>query len=106
MAVTATLRYKAITVKYHGPTNHRGSRMIADDGDGNRITVSREYSDSMDDAYMAAALALCAKMGWHGTLVGGWAKRSAVFIWADFERTGTRARDEAQPFPRPKGGAR
>lgn len=72
---------KAITVTYHGPTNHRGSRLIADDGDGNRVTMPYDCAEGRDERFTNAALALCRKMGWTGTLACGWLKNSAVFVF-------------------------
>lgn len=34
---------KAITTTFHGPTNTRGSRIVASDQDGNRVTVSKVH---------------------------------------------------------------
>ena len=75
---------KAITVKYFGPTNSRGSRIKASDGDGNTITVSREDALSIDANRDAAAVALCVKMGWHGhNLMSGWSGTTAVYVFDD-----------------------
>ena len=63
---------KAITTTYHGPTDTRGSRIIASDGDGNRASVPYDHSLDAEGNYDAAALALCAKIGWGGRLVSGY----------------------------------
>lgn len=55
---------KAISTKYHGPTNTRGSRISASDSDHNRITVSFNSELDTDANHDAAAKALCVKMGW------------------------------------------
>lgn len=62
---------KAITVKFHGPTYARGSRFIARDGDGNRVTVSARPELNSEENRDAVVLALCRKMGWTGTLQRG-----------------------------------
>lgn len=64
---------KAITTKFHGPTNTRGSRYSATDSDGNRVSVSADYALNADGNHDAAAIALCVKMGWtrHGLVRGG-----------------------------------
>ena len=62
---------KAITTTYHGPGNVRGSRIIADDGDGNRLTLPVNNSRRMEDRHADACLALCRKMKWEGRLQGG-----------------------------------
>ena len=73
---------KAIQTKYIGPTNFKGSRIIAFDCDGNKVTISYPYELSVDDVHRKAADALCAKMNWKGNLVGGWIKNGMVFVFA------------------------
>lgn len=73
---------KAISVKYQPATNFRPSRLTASDLDGNNITVPYDDSTtSVMDAYAIAAMALCKKMGWTGTLAGGELKNSFVFVF-------------------------
>ena len=62
---------KTITTTYHGAGNVRGSKIIADDGDGNRLIL--HYDDAMkaDKNHARAARGLCQKMGWGGRLQGG-----------------------------------
>lgn len=79
---------KAITVKYFGPGNVRGSRLIASDSDGNRKSVP--YPDeghSYEDKHFIAVQALCAKMGWGGEVVCGWMKTAdrehSVWVFID-----------------------
>jgi hypothetical protein len=62
---------KAILTKYKGPTNTKGSRIIASDEDGNRISISYPYELSGEAVHHKAAKALCDKMGWTGHLIGG-----------------------------------
>ena len=71
---------KAILTKYHGPTNTRGARISATDGDGNRVTVP--YDFAARDPHDEAALVLCRKMGWSGALVRGGLKSGNVYVWA------------------------
>ena len=54
---------KAITTKYIGPTNYRGSRIKASDEDGNAITISYPHELSGEEVYRKAAVALCTKIG-------------------------------------------
>lgn len=70
---------KAILTKYHGPTNTRGSRISASDGDGNRVTVP--YDRAARYPHDAAALALCAKLGWGGTLIRGSVAGGNVYVF-------------------------
>jgi len=74
---------KAIKTKYKGPTDTRGSRIIASDEDGNRVTISYPYELSGEAVHRKAAEALCAKMGWKGHLVGGSLKNGYVFVFAE-----------------------
>ena len=79
---------KAIVTKYHGPTNNRGSRITASDGDGNRVTISYPYELSNENVHRAAAEALCKKMNWTGRLVAGGLKRGYVFVFAEVPKHG------------------
>lgn len=72
---------KAIETRYLGPTNTRGSRIIATDGDGNRITIPYPHQLSGEACHRAAAEALCAKMRWTGRLIGGATLRGYVFVF-------------------------
>ena len=63
---------KAILTKYHGPGNKRGSRISADDRDGNRIVLSYDDSMSPEENHVVAARTLCSKMKWSGQRVHGW----------------------------------
>lgn len=73
---------KAIQTTYKGPTNYRGSRIIASDCDGNRITIPYPHELDSPDAHRKAAEALRDKMGWEGELIGGWLKNGMVFVFA------------------------
>ena len=48
--------------------------MTANDGDGNRISITREGPENLEESHKKAAIALCKKMGWTGTLQGGYTK--------------------------------
>jgi hypothetical protein len=77
--------FKAIVTKYHGPSNTKGSRISASDGDGNRITIGYHDADNTDLNHARAALALCEKMGWDKPerkqhIVGGWIK-GGEYAW-------------------------
>ena len=60
---------QAITTKYAGPTNSRGSRIIAKCAAGSN-TVAYDYALNIDANHRAAALALVAKLGWTGDAFG------------------------------------
>lgn len=61
---------QAISVKYHGPTNTKGARMVAR-CDAGRVTVPWDYGVSVERNAVAACEALLAKLGWEGTYHGG-----------------------------------
>ena len=68
---------KAIWTRYYGPGNVRGSRVRAvaeiKNGFGAEIGCTIEWDDAKNSEqnHDAAALALCAKMGWPGDLMRG-----------------------------------
>lgn len=69
---------KAIWTKYIGPSNVRGSRVraVAERRLGPNmpeigITIGWDDAKNSDENHDAAALALCAKMGWPGDLMRG-----------------------------------
>src|SRR3990167_677762 len=62
--VTGEATMKAISTQYHGPTNTRGSRIVARDSDNNRISISYPYELSGEAVHRKAAEALRDKMGW------------------------------------------
>jgi len=74
---------KAITTKYHGPTDRKGARVSATDNDGNRITISYPYELSGEAVHRKAAEALCTKMNWPGKIAGGSVKHGYVFVFVD-----------------------
>jgi hypothetical protein len=72
---------KAIKTQYKGPTDTNGSRIIASDTQGNRITIPYDYSVNSDQAHEIAAYALCKKMNWTGKLIGGGLKDCMVWVF-------------------------
>ena len=62
--------FQAITTKYLGPTNYRGSRIKARAQVG-AITIPWDYALSVDDNHKAAAEALALKWEWAGLWIGG-----------------------------------
>jgi hypothetical protein len=64
---------KAIRTRYYPATNTRGARIVADDGDGNKVSISA-YHDTLEGIPLArhAAEELARKMRWrYGGLIGG-----------------------------------
>ena len=86
---------KAISTRFIGPTNMRGARIKADDGDGNSITIGYPHASRMgSDAHAVAALALAKKMGWQGDLVSGGTGTGWAFIFVDSAGTDRYTTDE------------
>lgn len=74
---------QAIATKFVGPSNVRGSRVIAS-CDAKRIIVSWNHSQSADDNHIAAARKLASELGWSGNWHGGATKGSGyTFVWQD-----------------------
>ena len=74
---------KAITTKFHGPSNIKGSRYSASDEDGNRVILSSEYALNSAENHARAATALLDKMQWSGRMVGGSTKHGMVWVFVD-----------------------
>lgn len=62
---------KAIRTRFYGPSNFKGSRYMATDGDGHSITLNTNYELNSDANHERVANALMRKMGWPNELVGG-----------------------------------
>ena len=62
---------KAIRTRYYGPTNTKGSKIVATDGDRNSISISYPYGLNSDEGHELAAYLLMQKMKWNNQLVGG-----------------------------------
>lgn len=62
---------QAITVKFYGPTNATGSKYVARSASGVSASVQSDDALSADANRDAAALALCKKLGWSGSMVSG-----------------------------------
>lgn len=71
---------RAIQTKFHGPTNTKGSRVIADDGDGRRIIVSWDHALNSEGNHEAAADQLARKHGWKGRVRGA-PHRPGSWLW-------------------------
>lgn len=64
------MHLQAITTKFLGPTDTRGSRVKATAGAGS-ITVGWDYALNSRENHAAAAQALARKMEWTGAWVSG-----------------------------------
>lgn len=54
---------QAIQTKYHGPTNHTGSRFTAR-CDAGRVTVPYNHAEGIEENHKRAAATLARKLGW------------------------------------------
>jgi len=61
---------QAIETTYFGPTNTRGSRVVAKCQAG-KVSVSWDYALSVEENHDAAAKALASKLEWLGTWLRG-----------------------------------
>ena len=62
---------KAIRTRYYGATNYKGSRLVATDGDKNRLSIGYPHQFTSAEAHELAAYLLMRKMQWNNKLVGG-----------------------------------
>lgn len=74
---------KTIQTRYLGPTNTRRSRIKVSDEDGNTMTLPYDDSLNSNDIHKNAAVALCKKMDWIGTLHGGHCKAGMCWVFHD-----------------------
>ncbi|TAK77815.1 MAG: hypothetical protein EPO16_04740 [Dehalococcoidia bacterium] len=74
---------QAITTKYLPPTDAHGSRIKAT-CEGGSVTVPYPHEKREGaEAHSVAALELCRKMGWAGTLIAGGTQTGYVFVFRD-----------------------
>ena len=78
---------QAIRTRYLGPTNYRGSRVVAE-CDAGRITVSWDYEGSVHDNHARACAALLKKLGWSQSMTGGGFMDGAMFWVCDAGQNG------------------
>lgn len=55
---------QAIRTKYHGATNHRGSRITATSAGGSKLTIPYPHELNAEQAHRKAAELLVAKLDW------------------------------------------
>ena len=77
---------RAITTKFHGPTNHRRSRYSATDQNGHKVFVSSTYTLSTENEHARACDALLCKLQTENlypegsTVIGVWQGNSMVWV--------------------------
>ena len=87
MATFKDSQRQAIMTRFHGYTNTKGARISASYA-GGRIYVSCEDSRMIPDRtssqnHHIAAQALAEKLGWKGSMVGGWFNGDCYWVAAD-----------------------
>lgn len=77
----------SIRTKYIGPTNYRGSRVVAATGDvrpstGRPDRLVMSWRDDLDSEgnHKRAAEALARKLGWYGSWAAGYESRGWTFV--------------------------
>lgn len=70
---------QAIITRYHGPTNSRGSRIVAHCQAG-RVTHHWNYELNPQGNHRAAALELARRLGWDGIWVCGDTNNGTVWV--------------------------
>jgi hypothetical protein len=91
------MSHQAITTKFLGATNSRGSRIKATCEAGS-ITLSWEYALGVEGNHDAAARALIKKLGWYGNWAHGALSDCVVYVCLMRAR-GTAVADLRTPHP-------
>ena len=84
--------FQAIETKFVGPTNSKGSRIVAKCQAG-RIIVQYDYALNVDQNHERAADRLASRLGWigdgYGHLIGGGSTKGDgyLFVFANTKRT-------------------
>lgn len=77
--------WQAIETKWQGPTDRRGSRVLAR-ADAAKLTVQWDHALNVQDNHRAAAEALARKLGWHTpdtSMEGGAMRNGYVWVFVD-----------------------
>ena len=96
---------QAISTRYIGPTNFRGSRIKATSGGGLSITLHWDYAFNSENNHATAAYALADKYGWAGQWFGGatadgyaWVCVADHWVSADIRHTADQEGDMARGY--------
>jgi len=68
---------RCIVTKYRGPTNTKGSRIIAT-AYGKRVTFPWDFAENVDDNHAMAAVYAARKFGWTEGL--SWIHHTAILV--------------------------
>jgi len=72
-----------ISTKFYGPTNTKGSRIVARTATGKRFTQDFLHSLNAEENHWKAAQSLAQKLQWSGTLIQGTTEQGYVFVFAN-----------------------
>lgn len=78
---------KAISTRYHGPTDTRGARITATDLDDDTVNMTYDASYSPEWNHQAAARLFCLGFKRHGTYAMGSLGQDYVFVCLDGAQT-------------------
>lgn len=87
--VNTRMMRQAILTRFFGPTNVKGSRVIATceasrHVPGCTVTMHWDHALNGDENHAKAAIALANKLGWTGEMAGGSLPGSGyAFVWLD-----------------------
>jgi len=74
-----------IITKFIPATNYRPARIVADAGMKRRHVIS--YNHAASNPHRAAAIELCKKFDWHGTLVEGGMEHGNAYVFLEDDAT-------------------
>lgn len=92
--------FQAIETHFVGPTNYRGSRVIAK-ADAGKLVWGWDYRLNPDENHTAAARMLAEKLGWDGVWIGGGRADRKGNVYVRMPRgytTGEEFKDERDAF--------
>lgn len=73
--------YQAIETRFLGPTNTKGSRVVAVSCGGSRLITDWDHAMDASENHIAAANRLAARLEWNGQMRTGTLKNSYVHVF-------------------------
>jgi hypothetical protein len=72
---------QSIITRYYGPTNTRGSRIVAQTTSGKRKSMGYRHELNGSDNHLEAAKALAQSLNWYGKFQGGALDDKGAMVW-------------------------